>query len=395
MSGILTAEQVASYRDYWGMHPLLDSHEALRSELELARQDAIRLNTLIVESSALKDARIEVENGRLKAERDEAKRQVVNHQANNRERNLELDALHYVWCDGGCAGGIHRFGEHPPLTQEIVELAVRNTSRIVHWFLNKSHRDNGHKTPEFAERYTHYAGISKLQDAEDRIAKLEKERDALDKHLNNALDDNIKAIEFQEQHKKERDAAWTDAKVLAQALESANQLARKFCAGEGTACDERDAAIDRIELWNGRYIAAIAERDGLRGILSPDWIRDHSYLPKLRDDPHPYCGCCGEGYWCSGAVDAVAVSREALIEEIARALPAVPAPAKEKTCEGENGENSNHIVRSNGKVGPHVGSHSTRNVWDGDRQIAYASDEGQAARIVAALISLKKLEDLR
>ena len=30
-------------------------------------------------------------------------------QWNNRQRNLSLDALHFVWCSGGCVSGVHRF----------------------------------------------------------------------------------------------------------------------------------------------------------------------------------------------------------------------------------------------------------------------------------------------
>ena len=58
---------------------------------------------------------------------------------NNRKRNLELDALHYVWCDGGCSGGAHRWQDRPP-TQEIVKLAVRNTNRLVTYFVNMENR---------------------------------------------------------------------------------------------------------------------------------------------------------------------------------------------------------------------------------------------------------------
>lgn len=59
---------------------------------------------------------------------------------NNHARNVELDALHYVWCDGGCEDGIHRFSEHPPLSREIVEAAIRNTERLVQKYNNMSYR---------------------------------------------------------------------------------------------------------------------------------------------------------------------------------------------------------------------------------------------------------------
>lgn len=45
------------------------------------------------------------------------------------EREHMIDSLHYVWCTGGCKGGVHRFcGE--PLKLETVELAERNAKRL-------------------------------------------------------------------------------------------------------------------------------------------------------------------------------------------------------------------------------------------------------------------------
>lgn len=68
----------------------------------------------------------------------ETHRQLVNAQSNNHDRNIELDALHYVWCDGGCNGGTHRFGEHPPLTPDIVAAAERNARRLRRWYVNNA-----------------------------------------------------------------------------------------------------------------------------------------------------------------------------------------------------------------------------------------------------------------
>lgn len=57
-------------------------------------------------------------------------------------RNRELDALHYVWCDGGCPSGAHRWDEAGPegLTQAIVDEAVRNTERLKRWWANRQCR---------------------------------------------------------------------------------------------------------------------------------------------------------------------------------------------------------------------------------------------------------------
>jgi hypothetical protein len=58
------------------------------------------------------------------------KEEVAYLQDRNRERNIELDALHYVWCDGTCEAGVHRWTD-TPLTKELVEAAVSNTNRLI------------------------------------------------------------------------------------------------------------------------------------------------------------------------------------------------------------------------------------------------------------------------
>lgn len=51
-------------------------------------------------------------------------------------RNRDLDALHLVWCDGGCETGVHRYDGLGPeaVTQEVVDAAVRNTERLQQWW---------------------------------------------------------------------------------------------------------------------------------------------------------------------------------------------------------------------------------------------------------------------
>lgn len=77
----------------------------------------------------------------LEAERDNLKLEVTRACLNNHRRNLELDALHYVWCDGGCRTGTHRFEHREPLTEEIVQSAVSNTRRLVAWWENRQSRN--------------------------------------------------------------------------------------------------------------------------------------------------------------------------------------------------------------------------------------------------------------
>jgi hypothetical protein len=52
-----------------------------------------------------------------------------------KRKNRELDALHLVWCDGGCPGGVHRWqDESAIITEELVKLAERNTRRLRTWY---------------------------------------------------------------------------------------------------------------------------------------------------------------------------------------------------------------------------------------------------------------------
>lgn len=67
-----------------------------------------------------------------------------------REKNLALDAMHFVWCNGGCTSGVHRWIP-ADLTEEIVLKAERNTRRLRTWFTNKEHRDRWNDMPQ-AER---------------------------------------------------------------------------------------------------------------------------------------------------------------------------------------------------------------------------------------------------
>lgn len=59
-------------------------------------------------------------------------------------KNLALDALHHVWCSGGCVTGAHRFVHVPPLpevTEELVHEAEVNVRRLRQWFDASRHRE--------------------------------------------------------------------------------------------------------------------------------------------------------------------------------------------------------------------------------------------------------------
>lgn len=97
-----------------------------------------RSRTLVPEMAA----ELRNEHARVSFAQDQVANQrrelaTLNEQAHR--RNLELDALHFVWCDGGCEGGAHRFTEDT-VTPEIVAEAIRNTSRLLSWFVNREGR---------------------------------------------------------------------------------------------------------------------------------------------------------------------------------------------------------------------------------------------------------------
>ena len=68
----------------------------------------------------------------------ELRRQLTIQRDNNHDRNRALDALHYVWCDGGCKGGVHRYcGSPDDITEEVVQTVERQAERLRNWFKNR------------------------------------------------------------------------------------------------------------------------------------------------------------------------------------------------------------------------------------------------------------------
>lgn len=123
-----------------------DRLDAAEAELDRVRADRDRC--LLNANSGYKLAN---ENGRkygealsevarLRVESAELRRQLAFQRDTNHQRNVELDALHHVWCNGGCGSGVHRFtpGE---VTEEVVQAAERNTKRLREWWTNKTSRD--------------------------------------------------------------------------------------------------------------------------------------------------------------------------------------------------------------------------------------------------------------
>lgn len=69
---------------------------------------------------------------RVKAQAEELStlREVLYH------KNRQLDALHYVWCSGGCETGMHRWTEDE-ITDDLIARADRNVQRMRMWLANK------------------------------------------------------------------------------------------------------------------------------------------------------------------------------------------------------------------------------------------------------------------
>ena len=61
-------------------------------------------------------------------------------------RNRELDAMHYVWCSGGCIHGVHRYdGRGPAAIDELIVVAAeRNTKRLRAWWENRLNKTSWH-----------------------------------------------------------------------------------------------------------------------------------------------------------------------------------------------------------------------------------------------------------
>ena len=71
----------------------------------------------------------------LKAELTQAYR-------NNHERNLELDAMHHIWCTG-CKPGAHRWSTET-ITKEHMDVARQGIQRLESWWKNQLFRQLDH-----------------------------------------------------------------------------------------------------------------------------------------------------------------------------------------------------------------------------------------------------------
>ena len=77
---------------------------------------------------------------KLEAENRELRRQITIKDESLHSKNLSLDSMWYVWCDGGCAGNTNRWKSAPKITEELVERAELNVKRLRTYWENIKHK---------------------------------------------------------------------------------------------------------------------------------------------------------------------------------------------------------------------------------------------------------------
>lgn len=115
----------------------LTLHEAAVKGIEFTAKSAC---AAIAKLRLLPDERlktIQILEGRI----CEQRKQIAHQIEAIKERNLAMDALHYVWCSGGCTCGVHRFTTVTKLTEEVVRAAELNTKRLRSWWEDRKARD--------------------------------------------------------------------------------------------------------------------------------------------------------------------------------------------------------------------------------------------------------------
>jgi hypothetical protein len=106
---------------------------SLVAEVKTLRDELARKCDLCEAST---DARAwQAENEALRQAAERLKGELRNMQRSLEQKNRALDALHYVWCSGGCKTGTHRWSEQT-ITEEVVKEAERNTRRLRTWWDN-------------------------------------------------------------------------------------------------------------------------------------------------------------------------------------------------------------------------------------------------------------------
>jgi cob(I)alamin adenosyltransferase len=142
-------EQVA--RIWWTRLMASAAREkALQEELDKSRSNFNELHSTLWKridetrekgrADLLKIAVLQQELATSKEARENLRTELTMMQQAAETRNRELDALHYVWCSGGCAKGTHRYCDSPDeITEETVQIIERQATRLRSWFEN--HRE--------------------------------------------------------------------------------------------------------------------------------------------------------------------------------------------------------------------------------------------------------------
>lgn len=76
----------------------------------------------------------------LKRQNDRLRKEVATKDRTLGRKNLELDALYHVWCNGGCRKGMFRYQPGQVLTQEAISLFEKNLDRMKVYFRNYEYR---------------------------------------------------------------------------------------------------------------------------------------------------------------------------------------------------------------------------------------------------------------
>ncbi len=93
------------------------------------------------------DVEVRAENARLREQVRVLREELTTARLGAERRNKDLDALHLVWCNGGCNSGVHRYcGNKEEITEEVVALAERHVKRLREWFQSYKFK-NRHEVP--------------------------------------------------------------------------------------------------------------------------------------------------------------------------------------------------------------------------------------------------------
>lgn len=117
--------------------------ESLRvATIDLTRTTAEREALLSIMDTPRKVAALAAQVAALSAKLAERGRTIAEMGARAAERNRDIDALHFVWCNPGCRNGLDRGGrdpscKHPPLTREMLERAIVRVSRMASAVLDR------------------------------------------------------------------------------------------------------------------------------------------------------------------------------------------------------------------------------------------------------------------